>query len=68
MPSTTIVDSVETLNAALLWHVPDMQHGFTICTYHGEITIRAEDAQPFAAALESLLLQKIRQVQQGVSK
>lgn len=67
MPSTIspIVDSVESLSAALLWHVPDMQQGFTICTYHGEITIPAGDAQPFVAALENLLLQKINQIQKG---
>ncbi|TQI78726.1 hypothetical protein FHU10_1233 [Serratia fonticola] len=60
-----IIDSVESLNAALLWHVPNMRHGFIICTYHGEINVLAEDAQPFVEALESLLQKKIALINAG---
>lgn len=63
MSNTPVMDSPEVLGHALCRHVPDMRKGFTIQTRHGDIYVTADDAAPFADAMERLLMSKIRQIQ-----
>lgn len=65
--NTAVIDSPETLGAALCRHVPDMANGFTITTRDSQLqlTVTAEDTRPFMAAMERLLKGKIRQIQRG---
>ncbi|MEC5319009.1 hypothetical protein VSX61_08675 [Brenneria populi subsp. brevivirga] len=63
MSNTPVIDSPEALGAALCRHVPDMSKGFTLQTRHGDIYVTADDAAPFAGAMERLLLRKIAQIQ-----
>ncbi|MBG6244765.1 hypothetical protein CS369_08285 [Candidatus Symbiopectobacterium sp. 'North America'] len=57
------MDSPEVLGYALCRHIPDMRKGFTIQTRHGDIYATADDAAPFANAMERVLMSKIRQIQ-----
>lgn len=63
MSNTPVMDSPEVLGHALCRHVPDMRKGFTIQTRRGDIYVTADDAAPFADAMERLLMSKIRQIQ-----
>ncbi|MCW2478858.1 hypothetical protein [Candidatus Symbiopectobacterium sp. NZEC135] len=63
MSNTPVMDSPEVLGHALCRHVPDMRKGFTIQTRHGDIYVTADDAAPFAGAMERLLMRKISLIQ-----
>ncbi|WP_113632186.1 hypothetical protein DUT67_14720 [Pectobacterium peruviense] len=63
MSNTPVMDSPDVLRHALHHHVPDMRNGFTIQTRHGDIYVTADDAAPFADAMEYLLMRKTRQIQ-----
>lgn len=63
MSKTLVMDSPEALGRALCHHVPDMRNGFTIQTCHGDIYVTADDAAPFANAMELLLMRKISLIQ-----
>lgn len=64
MNNNLVMDSPESLAAALCSLIPNMKWGFTIKTEQGEIQIQPWDAEPFATAMESLLLSKIHRIQQ----
>lgn len=63
MSNTPVMDSPEVLGHALCHHVPDMRKGFTIQTRHSDIYVTADDAAPFASAMERLLMRKISLIQ-----
>lgn len=60
---TALMDSPESLGYALCYLVSDLRHGFAIRACSGEIQVSAADADPFATALEQLLLRNIRRIQ-----
>lgn len=65
--TTAVIDSPEALGLALCRHLPDMASGFTITTRENQLqmTVTAEDTNPFMVAMERLLQGKIRQIQRG---
>ncbi|WP_320377222.1 hypothetical protein [Escherichia coli] len=65
--NTAVIDSPESLGAALCRHLPDMASGFTITTRENQLqmTVSAEDTSPFMVAMERLLQGKINQIQRG---